>query len=191
MNNNTIWGVKFICIFTYINKQAKDQKKRVSKYYPQTITEMDSWSAGTHTEEVRAALRCISKHLVMADTELKISDGREALMRFSALLFFLKIRANILMSLLWGCQYSVHFQCFFFFFLLKSDLSFKKNRSKILSHTPRMLEMAQAVCVRHWSFQRLARPSLERQHSGWCSLSVQWVATACSEVTAAEYHLLT
>lgn len=42
MNKNTIWGVKFICIFIYINKQAKDQKRRVSKYSPQTITEMDS-----------------------------------------------------------------------------------------------------------------------------------------------------
>lgn len=34
--------------------------------------------AGVHTEKARGALRCISKHLVMADTELKIADGREA-----------------------------------------------------------------------------------------------------------------
>lgn len=47
--------------------------------------------AGVHTEKAGGALRCISKHLVMADTELKIADGREAPSTLLPCYFFLKI----------------------------------------------------------------------------------------------------
>lgn len=47
MNKNTIWGVKFIYIFMYLLiliNRLKIKSKEMSKDFPQTITEMDSWS---------------------------------------------------------------------------------------------------------------------------------------------------
>lgn len=162
MNKNTIWGVKFIYIFMYLLiliNRLKIKSKEMSKDFPQTITEMDSWSWCCPHRGSQGIPEMISNHLVMAGTGLNISDGREALSKLLPCCFFKRYEQTFCCHCWWDCQHSVHFCTFF---LVKPDLLFMKNRGKIPSYTLRMLEMAQAVCTRHSSYQRLAWPSLEK-----------------------------